>query len=74
MNNIKYFANPEVLCETEWVANNLDNPEIKILEVDYDVENAYKRVTFKVRTWFGGKKILMIKLGEILLIKSNLNH
>src|SRR5574339_50326 len=41
MNNIKYF-DPEVLCETEWVANNLDNPEIKILEVDYDVENAYK--------------------------------
>ena len=41
MNNIKYF-DPEVLCETEWVANNLDNPEIKILEVDYDIENAYK--------------------------------
>ena len=31
-----------VLCETDWVDNNLNNPDIKILEVDYDVENAYK--------------------------------
>lgn len=36
------YAYPEVLCETEWVANNLNNPNIKVLEVDYDPENAYK--------------------------------
>ena len=36
------YAYPEVLCETEWVAKNLDNPNIRILEVDYDPENAYK--------------------------------
>ena len=36
------YVHPEVLCETEWVANNLNNPNIRILEVDYDPENAYK--------------------------------
>jgi thiosulfate/3-mercaptopyruvate sulfurtransferase len=36
------YAYPEVLCETEWVADNLKNPAIRILEVDYDPENAYK--------------------------------
>ena len=38
----KQYANQEVICETEWVANNLNNSNLKILEVDYDVENAYK--------------------------------
>jgi thiosulfate/3-mercaptopyruvate sulfurtransferase len=36
------YAQPEVLCETEWVGNNLNSPNIRILEVDYDPENAYK--------------------------------
>ncbi|HKF27299.1 MAG TPA: rhodanese-like domain-containing protein, partial [Nitrososphaera sp.] len=36
------YAYPEVLSETEWVANNLNNPNVRILEVDYDPENAYK--------------------------------
>jgi thiosulfate/3-mercaptopyruvate sulfurtransferase len=36
------YAYPEVLCETEWVANNLKNSNVRILEVDYDPENAYK--------------------------------
>ncbi len=38
----KEYANPDVLCETDWVSKNQNNPNIKILEVDYDVENAYK--------------------------------
>lgn len=38
----KQYANQSVLCETDWVSNNLNNKQIKILEVDYDVENAYK--------------------------------
>jgi thiosulfate/3-mercaptopyruvate sulfurtransferase len=37
------YAHPEVLCETDWVAENLKNPNIRILEVDYDAENAYKQ-------------------------------
>lgn len=38
----KQYATPDVLCNTEWVSNNLENPDIKILEVDYDVESNYK--------------------------------
>ncbi|VFJ12837.1 sulfurtransferase [Candidatus Nitrosocosmicus franklandus] len=38
----KQYSDPSVLCETDWVSNNLNNNQIKILEVDYDVENAYK--------------------------------
>jgi thiosulfate/3-mercaptopyruvate sulfurtransferase len=37
------YSHPEVLCETEWVGNNLENPNLRILEVDYDPENAYKQ-------------------------------
>lgn len=37
------YVHPEVLCETDWVADNLKNPAIRILEVDYDPENAYKQ-------------------------------
>ena len=41
MSNTAY-AHPEVLCETDWVANNITDQKIKILEVDYDPENGYK--------------------------------
>lgn len=40
---IQSYAHPEVLAETEWLANNLRDPNIRILEVDYDPENAYKQ-------------------------------
>jgi thiosulfate/3-mercaptopyruvate sulfurtransferase len=37
------YVHSEVLCETDWVAGNLRNPEIRVLEVDYDPENAYRQ-------------------------------
>src|SRR5688500_1993698 len=37
------YANPEVLCETAWVANKLRDNNNKVLEVDYDPENAYRQ-------------------------------
>jgi thiosulfate/3-mercaptopyruvate sulfurtransferase len=37
------YSYPEVLCETDWVANNIKNPKIRLLEVDYDPENAYRQ-------------------------------
>jgi thiosulfate/3-mercaptopyruvate sulfurtransferase len=41
---VSSYSYPEVLCETDWVANNLDkNSSIRILEVDYDPENAYRQ-------------------------------
>jgi thiosulfate/3-mercaptopyruvate sulfurtransferase len=45
MSNITPYSHPEVLCETNWVADNLagKNSNIRILEVDYDPENAYRQ-------------------------------
>ncbi len=45
MSNITSYSNPEVLCETDWVADNIHgkNANIRILEVDYDPENAYRQ-------------------------------
>ena len=37
------YSHPEVLCETDWVANNIKNPNLRLLEVDYDPENAYRQ-------------------------------
>jgi thiosulfate/3-mercaptopyruvate sulfurtransferase len=37
------YAHPEVLTDTDTVAKNLGNSSIKIVEVDYDPENAYRQ-------------------------------
>lgn len=37
------YAHPEVLVDTEWVANNPPNESRKLIEVDYDPENGYKK-------------------------------
>ena len=45
----KQYANQSVLCETDWVSNNLNNNQIKILEEQNsrkgsDFLSRYKRV------------------------------
>ncbi len=37
------YAHPEVLVDTEWVANNPPNESRRLIEVDYDPENGYKK-------------------------------
>jgi thiosulfate/3-mercaptopyruvate sulfurtransferase len=37
------YSHPDVLTDTETVAKNLNNKEIKIVEVDYDPENSYRQ-------------------------------
>lgn len=37
------YVDPEVLTDTETIAKNLNNKSLKIVEVDYDPENAYKQ-------------------------------
>jgi thiosulfate/3-mercaptopyruvate sulfurtransferase len=37
------YAHPEVLVETDWVSQNTPNDTRKIVEVDYDPENGYKK-------------------------------
>ena len=37
------YAHPEVLVDTDTVSKNINNNTIKIVEVDYDPENAYRQ-------------------------------
>ncbi|MEM3089706.1 MAG: rhodanese-like domain-containing protein, partial [Candidatus Nitrosotenuis sp.] len=37
------YAHPEVLVDTEWVSKNLNNANTRIVEVDYDPENGYRK-------------------------------
>lgn len=37
------YAHPEVLTDTEWVAKNPPSDNLKLVEVDYDPENGYKK-------------------------------
>lgn len=37
------YAHPEVLIDTEWVSKNPPNENLKIVEVDYDPENGYRK-------------------------------
>ena len=37
------YSHPEVLTDTETVAKNQNNKSLKIVEVDYDPENAYRQ-------------------------------
>jgi len=37
------YVHPEVLVDTEWVSKNPPNDNRKIVEVDYDPENGYKK-------------------------------
>lgn len=43
MTDTMSYAHPEVLTDTQTVANNLNNKSLKIVEVDYDPENAYRQ-------------------------------
>ena len=36
------YAHPEVLVSTEWVAEHINDPKVRIVEVDYDPESAYE--------------------------------
>ncbi len=37
------YAHPEVLVETSWVADHVNDPRVRLVEVDYDPENAYNQ-------------------------------
>jgi len=37
------YVHPEVLVSTEWVEEHLDDKNVRIIEVDYDPENAYEQ-------------------------------
>ena len=36
------YAHPEVLVETQWVEDHLGDPDVRVLEVDYEPQDAYE--------------------------------
>jgi thiosulfate/3-mercaptopyruvate sulfurtransferase len=48
------YAHPEVLVETAWVADHRNDSKVRIVEVDYDPENAYNQghITNAVLAWW----------------------
>ncbi|RMF29904.1 MAG: sulfurtransferase [Candidatus Nitrosothermus koennekii] len=37
------YAHPEVLVSTQWVSEHINDPKVRIIEVDYDPESAYEQ-------------------------------
>lgn len=37
------YANPDILVDTEWVAANTNNENVRVVEVDYDPHEAYHK-------------------------------
>lgn len=36
------YARPQVLVETDWLAQHLEDPQVRVVEVDYDPSSAYE--------------------------------
>ncbi|KAG2476109.1 MAG: Sulfur carrier protein TtuD [Nitrosopumilales archaeon] len=50
------YAHPEVLVDTEWAAKNPPSDSIRLVEVDYDPENAYRQGHLKGATLIWWKR------------------
>ncbi|MFY9299785.1 MAG: sulfurtransferase [Candidatus Nitrosotenuis sp.] len=50
------YAHPEVIVDTEWVSKNPSNDNLKIVEVDYDPENGYRKGHIKGATLIWWKR------------------
>ena len=75
------YAHPEVLVDTDWVANNTPNGSRKIVEVDYDPENGYKKGHIKdsILVWWKRdindpltRDIISKKQFEVLMSKNGI--
>lgn len=50
------YAHPEVLVDTEWVSKNPPGDNLKLVEVDYDPENGYRKGHIKGATLIWWKR------------------
>jgi len=75
------YAHPEVLVDTDWVANNAPNSSRKIVEVDYDPENGYRKGHIKdsILVWWKRdindpltRDIISKKQFEVLMSKNGI--
>lgn len=63
------YAHPEVLVNTSWVEENIDNKKVRILEVDYDPENAYEEGHIKNAALIWWRKDINDQLRRDILTK-----
>lgn len=50
------YAHPEVVVPTQWVAENIGKPNVRIIEVDWDAANAYNLGHIKTAALFDWRK------------------
>ncbi len=59
--SVTSYAHPEVLAGREWLEKNLNNPNIRILEIDYDPNTHTNKATYQMHTLSCGRRISMIE-------------
>ena len=50
------YAHPEVLVATQWVADNIGKPNVRVIEVDWDPTNAYNLGHVRTTALFDWRK------------------
>jgi thiosulfate/3-mercaptopyruvate sulfurtransferase len=70
----KGYDHPNVLVTTEWVQANLDNPKVRIAEVDYDPSSNYAQGHIPGSVLFDWKKDLNEPLTRDILSKAQLEE
>ena len=68
------YANPDVLTDTETVAKNLNGNSVKIVEVDYDPENAYRQGHLQNASLIWWKRDINDPVTRDIVSKSQFEH
>ena len=68
------YANPGVLTDTETVAKNLNGNSVKIVEVDYDPENAYRQGHLQNASLIWWKRDINDPVTRDIVSKSQFEH
>ena len=66
------YAHPESLVSTEWVAKNLNDPKVRIVEVDYDAASNYDQGHIPGAVVFDWKKDMNDPVNRDILSKDQL--
>ncbi len=66
------YAHPEALVSTEWVATHLNDPEVRIVEVDYDPASNYGQGHIPGSAVFDWKKDMNDQVNRDILSKEQL--
>ena len=67
------YAHPDVLVETEWVAQHLNDGSVRIAEVDYDPVSNYNQGHIPGAVLFDWKKDMNDQVARDILSKQQLD-